>query len=95
MEDKITITDIDYLADLSKLTFTDEEKQVLVKEVGGIIDMLNQCGEINIDSQTEHNVQTLNDLRNDEVQEGMGIEDVFSATSLSRNGYFEVPKVVE
>ena len=95
MEEKITIDTIDYLSDLSKLKFTDEEKNVLVREVNGIIDMLSQCEDVDVDDDGGYKTQMLKDLRNDEVLEEMETEDVFGATIYSRNGYFVSPKVVD
>lgn len=95
MEKKITIDVIDYLSDLSKLKFTDEEKNVFLHQVSDIVGMLGEMNEIALDEKTCESTQTLNDLRSDEVIESMEMEDVFSSTSLSHGGYFEVPKVVD
>ena len=74
---------------------TDEEKNILVHEVNGIIDMLSQCDDVDVFDDGEYKTQMLNDLRNDESSEEMETEDVFSATIYSRNGYFVSPKVVD
>ena len=95
MRTKITIEDIDKLSSLSKLTFTDEEKEVLVKEVDGIVDLLDQCGNVVIDQDYKMQVQKLINLRNDEVEQGMDVQDVFSATDRCHDGYFTAPKVVD
>ena len=95
MENKITIETIDYLSDLSKLRFTDGEKEVLVREVNGIIDLLNECDEIDVDDNDLNKTQMLTDLRLDEVSPEMDIDDVFSATKNAKNGYFVSPKVVD
>lgn len=95
MEEKITIDTIDYLSDLSKLKFTDDEKQILVCEVNGIIDMLSQCEDVIVSEDGGHKTQMLKDLRSDESSEEMETEDVFSATVYSKNGYFISPKVVD
>ena len=95
MKETITINEIDKLCDLSKLEFCDEDKQVLLREVAGIIEMLNQCDEVNITNLCNTTVQNLRDLREDEVGQEMENQDVFSATCHASNGYFIVPKVVE
>ena len=95
MEEKITIDVIDYLGDLSKLQFTDAEKDVLLHQVTDIIYMLGGMNEIVLDENADSITQSLNDLRPDDIVEGMDAEDIFCATSLSHNGYFEVPKVVD
>ena len=95
MREKIKIEDIDKLSSLSKLEFTDEEKQVLVNEVDGIIDLLDQCGNVEINEEYKSPVQSLRNLRNDEVKQGMDLQDVFGATDRCHDGYFCVPKVVD
>ena len=95
MREKIKLEDIDKLSSLSKLEFTDEEKQVLVNEVDGIIDLLDQCGNVEISEEYKSPVQSLRNLRNDEVVQGLDSQDVFSATDRCHDGYFCVPKVVE
>ena len=93
--EEITINDIDRLAELSKLNFTHEEKERLVTEVGGIIKMLNQCDDVEIDSTINSSLQKLSDLREDSVKEDMPINDVFIDTKCANNGYFVLPKVVD
>ena len=95
MKEKISIEDIDKLSELSKLQFTMEEKQVLVNEVDGIIDLLNQCASVEISEEYKVPVQKLSNLRIDEVEQGMDSQDVFSATDRCRGGYFVAPKVVD
>ena len=95
MREKISIEDIDKLSSLSKLEFTDEEKMVLVEEVDGIIDLLNQCADVEIGEEFKARVQNLRELRNDEVIQGMDSKDVFSSTDRCHDGYFSVPKVVD
>ena len=95
MKETITINEIDRLSDLSKLEFSSEDKEILLKEVNGIIDMLNECDDVKIDETVELSSQGLRDLREDEIGKEMEVEDVFSATRYANNGYFVVPKVVD
>ena len=95
MKETITINEIDKLCDLSKLEFSDEDKQILLKEVSGIIEMLNQCDGVEIVNSNTLATQNLRHLREDEVGQEMETDDVFAATRHANNGYFVVPKVVE
>ena len=95
MKEKITIDDIDRLSELSKLKFTHEEKEKLVTEVTGIIEMLNQIDQVKIDSQVEIQTQKINQLREDEPKEDMSSNEVFLNSNNCGNGYFVVPRVVE
>ncbi|MGN0961841.1 MAG: Asp-tRNA(Asn)/Glu-tRNA(Gln) amidotransferase subunit GatC [Christensenellales bacterium] len=93
--EKITIETIDKLSSLSKLEFTPEEKQVLLGEVSGIIEMLNKCGQVKVNSSISRQEMTINDLRADEVKDGLKSSDTFRNAPVSKNGYLGVPKVVE
>ena len=96
MEKQITIDEINKLCELSELQFTDEEKVVLVKEVGGIIELLDQCGRVRVDDSAKNNCQYLRDLREDKEDKGpLEMEDIFNSTSNASQGYFVVPKVVD
>ena len=93
--EKITINDIDRLAELSKLNFTHEEKEQLVVEVDGIIKMLNQCDDVEIDGEFNSTLQKLSSLRDDLVKEDMTTNDVLINSQCANNGYFSLPKVVD
>ena len=95
MEEKITIETIDKLADLSKLSFNDEEKQVLLGQVNDIITMLKDCDDVTVTDSENVRTQRLRDLRDDEVVESMDISDALRNAPNAHNGYFVVPKVVD
>lgn len=94
-KEEITKAEIDRLAGLSGLEFTSAEKDVLVREVKDVIDMLNGCSKIvTVDNMS--NVSCgLNGLREDSVTSTMSSEDALSNAPKSKDGYFVVPKVVE
>ena len=95
MKETVTIEEIDKLANLSKLSFTDEEKQVLVTQVNDIIEMLNGCDINDLEIARNNRTQKLRELREDIVEESMDKDDSMRNSADSRNGYFVVPKVVD
>ena len=95
MEEKITIEKIDKLAGLSMLFFTDEEKQHLLKEVNGIVEMLNKCGEFNVASVPNERRVKYTELREDEVQESLDIETTLEGVNSRIKDHFAVDKVVD
>ena len=95
MEDKIDISAIDKLASLSMLYFNDEEKNHLLGEVNGIIEMLDKCAEFNVVSvPTERSVK-FSELREDEVVQSMDIETTMQGVDSRIKDYFGVDKVVD
>ena len=92
---KISISDIEHLAELSGLEFSDVDKQVMLNEVVGILDMFDACAEADDYVVTDNKVMSLSDLRDDEVSPSLSKEDVFKNTPRVDRGYVVVPRVVE
>ena len=95
-KEKITIELIDKLSDLSQLSFSEDEKELLIGEVSGIIEMLDKCDNVSVDDNTLLSREwRIADLRDDEIGESLDGADVFKNAPMTKNGYFGVPKVVE
>ena len=94
-KEDITVQDIDRLANLSALEFTDEEKESLISEVSGIVKMLNQCDNVEVTEYEFDNTIALADLREDEVGESLTNEEALINAPKQRKGYYNVPRVVE
>lgn len=93
-KEKITIETIEKLAEISQLEFSMEEKERLVGEVSGIIDMLDQCGNFQADNLVCETKLSIKDLREDVVKFGLGTEDALKNAPISKQDYLGVPKVV-
>lgn len=91
----IDLDQIDHLADLSGLTFTDKERLVMQKEVSGIIGMLEQCKDVELTEQSKPKTVSLSDLREDRVRSSLK-KDVATGQAVEiRNDYIAIPKVVD
>lgn len=87
---------VKYLAELSKLEYSDNELAATAEQMTDIIDLMDTVKEIDItydDLKDNHDVY-LNDLRKDEVIESMPTPKVLS-NAVNTNNCFVVPKVVE
>ena len=87
---------VKYLAELSKLEYSDNELAATAEQMTDIIDLMDTVKEIDItydDLKDNHDVY-LNDLRKDEVIESMPTSMVLS-NAVNTNNCFVVPKVVE
>ena len=78
---------VKYLAELSKLEYSDKELAATAEQMTDIIDLMDTVKEIDI-------TYYLNDLRKDEVIESMPTSKVLS-NAVNTNNCFVVPKVVE
>ena len=87
---------VKYLAELSKLEYSDKELAATAEQMTDIIDLMDTVKEIDItydDLKDNHDVY-LNDLRKDEVIESMPTSKAPS-NAVNTNNCFVVPKVVE
>ena len=91
--DLITIAEIDRLAELSALRFSDEDKERLKGEVGGVVTMLDQCGEIQTNLKGVARSMSLAELRDDEFVAGLSSENIFENAPSHDGEYFVVPEV--
>lgn len=92
----ITIKDIEHLAELSCLSFNEEEKVVLLGEVNNIIDLLDECGQAEVEENIEfQDYVGLEDLREDVPMSTLNLDTVFEKTDKCDKAHFVVPKVVQ
>ena len=91
----ITLSDVDHLAELSGLEFSEYDKKIMLNEINCIIDMFNGCAEAGEFTVEQDKSVGLNDLRDDEVMSSLGREEVFMNTPKADKGFVVVPKVVD
>lgn len=93
----ITINEVDHIASLSKLKFSEEEKQKLAGHMADIIGFANKISELdttNIDP-TNHVLDISNVFRKDEIIESYNREEILKNAPSSEAGCIVVPNVVE
>ena len=87
---------IEYVGILAKLELSEEEKEAAKKDMGDMLDYIDQLGELDT-SQVEpmsHVFPVNNVFREDVVTNGDGREDTLANAPLGRDGGFEVPKTI-
>ena len=87
---------VKYLADLSKLEYSDEKLEKTAGEMTSIMELMDTIKDIDIsyDAHLDNHNVFLDGLRRDEVIPSMPTEKVLSNAVNSKN-CFVVPKVVE
>lgn len=94
--EQITIKDVEHLADLSALEFSDDEKKEFVHDLNNILDMVNQIQAADDGGEFVYNrSHKLSDLREDKIKESMAQEKILENAPKQRRGSFNVPLVVE
>ncbi len=93
----VTPENIKKVARLAKIEVLEADRENLAKQVGGIIQWVEQLNEVNTD-----NVEPLTNihgeslrLNKDVVSDGNIAEDVLKNSKDAKYGYFAVPKVIE
>ncbi len=89
--------DVDKIATLSRLNFSDTEKQAIKKDLSAVIefaDMLNEVDTTDIEP-TAHVVPLQNAFRADEVDMSFDRDSLLANAKTKKDGYITVPQVVE
>ena len=85
------------IARLARIKITDQEAQELQKELSGILDWVEQLGEVDtsgVEPMTRVVPISLK-MREDAVTDGDIADDVLRNAPMSEDHFFVVPKVVE
>lgn len=92
----ITIQEVQHLAKLAKLSFSDDELAKIAKELDEIVGYVEQLKELNIEgiAPTSHVLDLANVFREDKVETALPVEEVLRNAPATNHGYFSVPKVI-
>ncbi len=92
----VTVKDVEHVASLAKLSFSEEEKQQLVGELNKILqymEVLNRLDTGNVEPLS-HVIELSNVFRKDELQPGLRREDALKNAPARTEKFFKVPKVL-
>jgi aspartyl-tRNA(Asn)/glutamyl-tRNA(Gln) amidotransferase subunit C len=93
----VDLTTVKKVASLARLAVTESEAEALVPELNGILDWVEQLGEVDVtgvEPMTAVIPNTLR-LRADVVTDGDVREKVLANAPQAEHGFFAVPKVIE
>ena len=94
---KITIAEVEHVANLARLVFDEEEKEKLAQQLAGILDYIEQLNELDTESvdPTSHAIPVKNVVRPDVVSPSLTQDEALANAPSNVDGLFEVPKIVE
>ncbi|MBR5226519.1 MAG: Asp-tRNA(Asn)/Glu-tRNA(Gln) amidotransferase subunit GatC [Clostridia bacterium] len=93
---EISIKDVENLAALSALEFSEEEKQEFVKDFQNILGMVNEIQNAkNLGEDVYNRSHKLSQLREDVPHESFSQEEILKNAPKQRRNCFNVPLVVE
>jgi aspartyl-tRNA(Asn)/glutamyl-tRNA(Gln) amidotransferase subunit C len=89
--------EITKIAKLARIGLTDSEKVTFIKELSGILTLIEELQAVDTDGVSPMTSVTTDPLprRKDEVTDGGIAEDIVKNAALSEYNCFVVPKVVE
>ncbi len=94
---KITKEEVEKVAHLARLDFTEEEKVKFTSQLNDIllyIEKLNQADSTGVEPMS-HAISLQNAFRDDVVEESLSLELSLSNAPEARGPFFRVPKVIE
>ncbi|MBC7959170.1 MAG: Asp-tRNA(Asn)/Glu-tRNA(Gln) amidotransferase subunit GatC [Vallitaleaceae bacterium] len=94
---KITKEQVTHVANLARLNLTEEEKEVMTKDMASIISFVDQMNGLDISGikPTDHIIPINNVFRDDVVKPSMNREELLRNAPEQENGCYSVPKIVE
>lgn len=93
---KITLKDIEYLANLSALEFSENEKKDFLIDFNNILKMVDNLKNHETDIEEIYNKShNLSELRTDEIQPSLSQDEVLKNAPKEKRGCFNVPLIVE
>lgn len=95
--EKITIKQVEHVANLARLRFDEEEKKKLAEHLGEILEYINQLNKLNTDDvePTSHAIPVKNVVREDVIKKSFTQEEALANAPSPVDGLFEVPKIIE
>lgn len=92
----ITTKDIEYVAKLAKLNLSAEEKEMLVAQMGDIVEFANNISKLDTENvkPTNHILEVKNVFREDELKESYSREDILKNAPAKEAGCIVVPSIV-
>lgn len=93
----VTKKDVDSVAQLARLTFTDDEKDDLVGTLNNILGYFDKLSELDTDNvePLTHILPVRNVMREDEMKPSCGQETALENAPKHRRGHFVIPKVID
>jgi aspartyl-tRNA(Asn)/glutamyl-tRNA(Gln) amidotransferase subunit C len=92
----VTLQQVESIAALAKLTFSDEEKETFVEQFNQILQYIEKLNELDTeDVEPTYNVLDLKNVtRADVAKPWLTQEEALANAPKSKHGFFSVPKVI-
>ena len=89
------IKEIEHLAELSKLKFTDEEIKEFAKDFESLVELADLVKNADITGETHLNIMDMSELREDVVEKSTDVELLLCNSPIVKNDSIVVPRIME
>jgi len=95
-EKMITKKEVEYVAKLAKLEFSEGEKEEFTSQLNSILDYFKKLNELDTEriEPTAYVISMPNLLNEDVVKPSLSQDEVLSHAKYVKKGYFKVPKIM-
>ncbi|MEW6060517.1 MAG: Asp-tRNA(Asn)/Glu-tRNA(Gln) amidotransferase subunit GatC [Bacteroidota bacterium] len=92
----VTIQEVEHIAKLAKLEFTDEEKEKFTHQLNQILHHMEKLNELDTSTvePLSHVIELQNVFREDSVKPSISTEEALKNAPDKTDEYFKVPKVI-
>jgi aspartyl-tRNA(Asn)/glutamyl-tRNA(Gln) amidotransferase subunit C len=92
----VTIKDVEHIAKLANLEFSDTEKTKFTQQMNQILDYVEQMNKLDTDKvePLSHVIELSNVFRSDEVKQSVSTEEALKNAPEKDEQFFKVPKVI-
>jgi aspartyl-tRNA(Asn)/glutamyl-tRNA(Gln) amidotransferase subunit C len=93
----ITKKDVEYVAKLARIGFSQEEIEQFTKQLGAILEYIEKLNELDVSKvePTSHVLPIKNVYREDIVKKSLPVDEVMNLAVEKEKNQFKVPKVIE
>jgi aspartyl-tRNA(Asn)/glutamyl-tRNA(Gln) amidotransferase subunit C len=92
----VTIKEVEHIAKLAKLEFTDAEKEKFTHQLNQILEYVEQMNKLDTShvEPLSHVIELSNVFRPDEVKQGVSTAEALKNAPSKTEEFFKVPKVI-
>jgi aspartyl-tRNA(Asn)/glutamyl-tRNA(Gln) amidotransferase subunit C len=93
----ITSEQVDYVAHLSRLELSEEEKRKFAAQLGAILDYMQKLNELDTEEVEPmvHGIEGTEPVRPDAAGESLPREEALRNAPRTRQGCFRVPRIID
>jgi len=93
----VNIKDVEHIAKLAKLSFSENEKEKFTEQFNEILSFMEKLNELDTSNiePLSHVIELQNVLRNDNVRPSLPTEEALKNAPAKDEKFFKVPKVID